>query len=104
VTSCAWRPARRCAVVTETASLPGGGIFGLPGGPTLDLHCYEFLGLRDRAIRCRAFGLISPRPDELEAILTRSLDQIRHAQQVKREMRMKVNENLRITGRKLGNP
>jgi hypothetical protein len=92
------------AVITETLRLPGGGIFGLPGGPTLDLHCYEFLVLRGGAIRCRVLGLISPRPDELEAIITRSVEQIRHAQQVKHEMRMKVNENLRRTGSRLGNP
>jgi hypothetical protein len=60
------------AVITETAMLPGGGIFGRPGGPTLDLHCYEFLVLRDGAIRCRVLGLISPRPDEIEAILTQA--------------------------------
>ena len=92
------------AVTTETLRLPGGGIFGQPGGPTLDLHCYEFLVLRGGAIRCRVLGLISPRPDEIEAIITQTADQIRHAQQVKREMRMKVNENLRRTGSRLGNP
>jgi hypothetical protein len=92
------------AVVTKTAKLPGGGVFGLPGGPALDLHGYEFLLLRGGAVRRRVFGLISPRPDELEAILLQNIEQIRHANQLKTEMRLTANRNLRRTGRRLGNP
>lgn len=92
------------AVITESLRLPGGGIFGLPGGPAHDVHCYEFLVLRDGVIRCRVLGLISPSPEELEEIVAESVDQIRRTQQAKREMRKMVNENLRHTGRMLGNP
>jgi ketosteroid isomerase-like protein len=92
------------AFITETAYLPGGGAFGLPGGPELDLHCYEFLVLRDEAIHCRVLGLISPSPDELEEILAQSMDEILYTQQLKGDMRRIVNENLRMTGRKLGGP
>jgi hypothetical protein len=92
------------AVITQTARLPGGGVFGLPGGPTLELHGYEFLVLRDGAVRCDVFGLISPRPDEIEAILTRSIEQITRANQLKTEMKLRANANLRRTGRNLGGP
>jgi hypothetical protein len=91
-------------VITETARVPGGGIFGLPGGPTRDLTCYEFLVLRDGAIRCRVLGLISPRPDELEAILTRSMDQIREGQRVGHEAKMRAAEQARKSANKIGNP
>jgi len=92
------------AVVTQTALLPGGGPFGTPGGPTLNLHGYEFLVLRDGVARCHVFGLISPRPDEVEAILAQSIEQIRSASQLKTYMRLRANANLRRTGRMLGGP
>jgi hypothetical protein len=85
------------AVVTQTALLPGGGIFGRPGGPTLDVQCYEFLVLRDGAIRCHVYGLISPRPDELKAILTQNAEQIRDRQ-------MRADEAVRMAARGLNNP
>ena len=91
-------------VTTETLLLPGGGLFGQPSGPTLDLHCYEFLVLRGGTIRCRALGLISPRPDELEAILTRSIEQIRRGQQIAHDAKMTANENVRRSARLLGDP
>jgi hypothetical protein len=92
------------AVITQTALLPGGGIFGQPGGPTLDLHGYEFLVLRDGAARCHVFGLISPRPDEVDAILAQSIEQIRYANQLKTRMKLSANENVRWTARMLGGP
>jgi ketosteroid isomerase-like protein len=92
------------AVTTETLRLPGGGIFGLPGGPTLDLHCYEFLVLHGGTIRCRVLGLISPRPDELEAIITQSVEQIRRGQQIAHDAKMRANENVRRSARLLGDP
>lgn len=70
----------------------------------MDLHGCEFLVLRDGAVRCRVLGLISPRPDEVEAILTRSADQIRREQQVKHEMIMKAAEQARINANQIGWP
>jgi len=92
------------AVVTETALLPGGGIFGQPGGPTLDLHGYEFLVLRGGVVRCRVSGLISPRPDEVEAIITQSAEQIRRGQQISHDAQIRALENVRRSARLLGGP
>jgi ketosteroid isomerase-like protein len=92
------------AVVTQTALLPGGGLFGQPGGPTLNLHSYEFLVLRDGVARCHVFGLISPRPAEVDAILARAIEQIRYANQLKTKMKLQANENVRWTARLLGGP
>jgi hypothetical protein len=92
------------AVTTETLLLPGGGAFGQPGGPTLDLHCYELLILRGDAIRCRVLGLISPRPAELEAIIVQTVEQIRKAQEAKHRMHMEANESVRWAARGLLGP
>jgi hypothetical protein len=80
------------AIITQTVLLPGGGSFGRPGGPTFDLHCYELLVLRGGAIRCRVIGLISPRPDEVKAIITQSAEQILRGQQIAHDVKMRGNE------------
>ena len=70
----------------------------------MDLHGYEFLVLRGGTIRCRVLGLISPRPDELEAIITQSVEQIRRGQQIAHDAKMRANENVRRSARLLGDP
>ncbi len=92
------------ALVTQTALLPGAGPFGMPGGPTLNLHGYEFLVLRDGVARCHVFGLISPRPAEVDATLVQAIEQIRYASTLKTRMKLEANRNLRRTGRNLGGP
>jgi hypothetical protein len=92
------------AAITQTALLAGGGLFGQPGGPTFNLHGYEFLVLRDGLARCHVFGLISPRPAEIDATLAQAIEQIRYAGALKTKMKLQANENVRWAARLLGGP
>src|ERR1700743_3556018 len=92
------------AVTTETVLLPGGGIFGQPDGPTLNLHYYEFLVLRGGAIRCCVSGLITPRPDGVEAPIAQAAEQIRQGQQIAHDAKRRAAAIARKNAEQIGWP